>query len=98
MAADDSSWPGVAPPAGWFLHAQEPSPGGRMGNGPAVPDTTYEASAELERITSEPLAPELLASGGREPELPEPELHEPGVAHTGARHAPRDTPGRFPTG
>jgi hypothetical protein len=71
-AAEDGSWPGVAPPAGWFLHAHKPFPAARAEDGPATPDTADEADAELERITSEPLAPEF-----HEPELPGSELSEP---------------------
>jgi hypothetical protein len=86
-AADDGSWPGVAPPAGWFLHAQVPS--ARAGSGPAVPGATNGADAELERITSEPLAPGLLDPEGRRPEArePEPELHEPEL-HEPELHEP----------
>ena len=65
-AADDDAWPGVAPPAGWFLHAHEPPPAARAENGPAARDAADEADAELERVTSEPLEPELL----------EPDLHD----------------------
>ena len=78
-AADDGSWPGVAPPAGWFLHAQERSPAARLGTRPVVPGATDGADADLERITSEPLAPGLPEPGTPEPEAePEPKFPGPG--------------------
>ena len=36
-AADGDSWPGVAPPAGWFLHAPEPPPAAQPESAPASP-------------------------------------------------------------
>ncbi|HEX5299132.1 MAG TPA: hypothetical protein VFW50_19280, partial [Streptosporangiaceae bacterium] len=55
---DDSSWPGVALPAGWFLRAQPPVPAGRPESRAAAPGTADETNAGLDRITSGPLAPE----------------------------------------
>src|SRR5690242_1660518 len=55
---DDSSWPGVALPAGWFLRAQPPAPAARPESRVAAPGTADETNAGLDRITSGPLAPE----------------------------------------
>src|SRR6185437_1421654 len=55
---DDSSWPGVALPAGWFLRAQSPPPAARAESSAAAPGTADETNAGLDRITSGPLAPE----------------------------------------
>ena len=54
---DDSSWPGVALPAGWFLRAQPPAPA-RPESRAAAPGTADETNVGLDRITSGPLAPE----------------------------------------
>ena len=56
---DDSSWPGVALPAGWFLRAQSPAPAARAESRAAAPGTADETNVGLDRITSGPLAPEL---------------------------------------
>ncbi len=89
--ADDGAWPGVAPPAGWFLHARRPPPAASPGSGPAVPGTADGPDAELERIASEPLAP-----GLPEPEFPEPELPEPNSPSRIGPHRNPTRPLRLP--
>ena len=76
-AADDDSWPGVAPPAGRFLHARGPRPPARKTARP-LGTLRMRRTPSLERVTSEPLEPELHEPELHEPEPSlEPELHEP---------------------
>ena len=50
-SADDASWPGVAPPAGWFLHAPQPPPA-------ASPESTSPESTSPESTSPESTSPE----------------------------------------
>jgi len=49
-SADDTSWPGVAPPAGWFLHAPQPPPA-------ASPESTSPESTSPESAPVQDASP-----------------------------------------
>ncbi len=56
-AADGDSWPGVAPPAGWFLHAPEPPPAAQPERAPEPPP-----AAQPEHAPAAPASPRPTAS------------------------------------
>ena len=62
-ATDDNSWPGVAPPAGWFLRAPQPPPA-------ASPESASPESASPESASPENAAAQ--DAGGAAPAGPEP--------------------------
>ena len=63
--ADDASWPGVAPPAGWFLHAPPPaaSPEGASPEG-ASPEGASPEGASPESASPESASPESASPEG----------------------------------
>ena len=65
-AADDNSWPGVAPPAGWFLRAAQPPP--TTSPGGASPESASPESASPESTSPESTSPESTSPGGARPE------------------------------
>ena len=55
-AADDNSWPGAAPPAGWFLRASQPPPAASPESSPTQ-DAGGEAAAKSEPSDPPPAGP-----------------------------------------
>ena len=58
--ADDGSWPGVAPPAGWFLRAPQPPPAASPEN--ASPENASPENASPENASPETASPWRAAS------------------------------------
>ena len=84
-AADDNSWPGVAPPAGWFLRAPEPPP------------ATSPESASPESASPESASPESAPAQDAGGEAPAGSVASPGPASPRPDAGPWRTVGAVPS-
>ena len=78
-AADDNSWPGVAPPAGWFLRAPQPSAASPENASPenASPENASPENASPENASPENASPENASPENASPENASPENASP---------------------
>ena len=89
-AADDNSWPGVAPPAGWFLRAPEPPPA-------TSPESASPESASPESASPESASPESAPAQDAGGEAPAGSVASPGPASPRPDAGPWRTVGAVPS-
>ncbi len=74
-AADDNSWPGVAPPAGWFLRAPQPPPAASPEN--ASPEAGSPEAGSPEAGSPENASPDAASPANASPANASPEAASP---------------------